>query len=597
MAQSLGRFGVWRHNLRSGDSHWDAQVWQFFGQTPQDRSLGFETLMRSVHADDRATVVSGYKASLRQLGRHAHRYRMSGADSQYRPVRSVWEVRPGDDGQPATVWGILLDDTEAVQQAQRFDDTTAQFDLAIGLAGVAIWQHDLASGTVHSNDLGWSLLGLPPQPQGRQTAELAALLHPPDLAPLHQQVQREAAHPPQAAQHPAEPPIDLGARWRHADGHWCYLLTRRVPRRNAQGELVGHVGVALDLSERFDQQQHALALAQRLEMATAAAGVGVWNLQLSDPPMLLWDDQMRSLHGLARDTPAPSMADYVQRHVHADDRDSVRNNLALLLRRREGLLEMDLRVVCPDGRVRRLATRSSISGDEGQRTLHGVMLDVTERHASEERLRQAHERATLAARGAGIGTWESDADALQGWWDEQMFRLRGREPRSTIVTAAEMQDWLHPADRDGHVRHLKSALDGDSPTNQEFRVVWPDGRVRWLASRSTPVRDENGRTVRRIGINWDVTDARQTAAIRQERLLAQRESQAKSRFLARISHELRTPMNAVLGFSQLLLAETAPGQAPDPATWRRRVEHVQASGEHLLALIDDVLELSSLESG
>ena len=370
-----------------------------------------------------------------------------------------------------------------------------------------------------------------------------------------------------------------------------------MPRRNARGALVGHVGVALDLSDRFEQQQRALALAQRLEMATAAAGVGVWNVQLSDPPLAHWDGQMRALHGIAPDEPPPSLTDYLLRHVHPDDRDSVASSLRLLLRRREGLLDLDLRVLCPDGQVRRLATRSSISGEAGQRTLHGVMLDVTERHATEQRLRQAHERAALAARGAGIGTWESDADALHGCWDEQMFRLRGREPRSTPVPAAEMQGWLHPADRDGHVRHLRSALDDDAPTNQEFRVIWPDGSVRWLASRSTPVRDQSGRTVRRIGINWDVTDAREAAASRQDRLLAQRESQAKSRFLARISHELRTPLNAVLGFSQLMLAETARGQSPNPATWRRRVEHVQASGEHLLALIDDVLELSSLESG
>ena len=597
MAQALGRFGVWRRNLRTGVGHWDAQVWQFFGLAPQAQPPGLDRLVRLMHADDRQSAIQGYKASLQQLGRHSHRYRLKGDDGQYRPVRSIWEVRAGDDGLPATAWGILLDDTEAVQLAQTFDATTAQLDLAITLAGVAIWQHDRATGQVYSNDLGWSLLGLPPQPQGRPAAELAALLHPDDLATLCEQLQQETQPRPPSARRAPEGPIDLGVRWRQADGPWRCLLTRRVPRRDAQGELIGHVGVALDLSERFDQQQHALALAQRLEMATAAAGVGVWNVQLSNPPVAHWDDQMRSLHGLAPEHPAPSMADYIQCHVHPDDRDSVNNSLALLLRRREGLLEMDLRVVCPDGRVRRLATRSSISGDAGQRNLHGVMLDVTERYATEERLRQAHERAALAARGAGIGTWESDVDAQQGWWDEQMFRLRGREPRSTAVAATEMQDWLHPADRDGHIRHLKAALDGDSATNQEFRVVWPDGSVRWLASRSTPVRDESGRTVRRIGINWDVTDAREAAASRQERLLAQRESQAKSRFLARISHELRTPLNAVLGFSQLLLAETAPGQSPDPTTWRRRVEHVQASGEHLLALIDDVLELSSLESG
>jgi hypothetical protein len=154
--------------------------------------------------------------------------------------------------------------------------------------------------------------------------------------------------------------------------------------------------------------------------------------------------------------------------------------------------------------------------------------------------------------------------------------------------------WLHPPDREVQARAMQAAMDKDAPTNIEFRVVLPDGSLRWLASRSAPVRDEHGRTVRRIGINWDITDQRNAAAAREERLAVQRESQAKSRFLARISHELRTPLNAVLGFSQLLLAD---GGVPDPATWRRRVEHVLASGEHLLALIDDVLELSSLESG
>ena len=315
---------------------------------------------------------------------------------------------------------------------------------------------------------------------------------------------------------------------------------------------------------------------------------------------------MRALHGMAPDEGPPSLTDYLLRHVHPDDRDSVGSSLRLLLQRREGLLDLDLRVVCPDGQVRRLATRSSISGEARRRTLHGVMLDVTERHAAEERLRQAHERAALAAGGAGIAIWESgefgesgefDAKPLHGWWDEKVFRLRGREPRSTPVPVSEMIEWLHPADRGDQLRHQQAAVAGDWAANHEFRVVWPDGSVRWLASRSAPVRDESGRTVRRIGINWDVTDAREAAASRQERLLAQRESQAKSRFLARINHELRTSLNAVLGFSQLMLAEAEPGQSPDPAFWRRRAEHVQASSEHLLALIDDVLELSSLESG
>ena len=124
--------------------------------------------------------------------------------------------------------------------------------------------------------------------------------------------------------------------------------------------------------------------------------------------------------------------------------------------------------------------------------------------------------------------------------------------------------------------------------------MWPDGQVRWLASRSVEIRAGGGR--RRIGLNWDVTDKRNAEAARRDREIALGESRAKSRFLARMSHELRTPLNAVLGFAQLLLAEEAGTDAGTQAR-RRRVEHIRSAGQHLLALINDVLDLSSLESG
>ena len=519
-----------------------------------------------------------------------------------------WDLRALRDGIRGALTGPAVQDSAvppgALDTPYPLDTAQARFDMASTLAGVGIWQHDAATGLLHCNRLGWSLLGLPAQPDGLALGALASRLHPEDLVAVMAQLaglspadgsntRTPTVDAPACAR---DDPIELGARCRHSDGRWRYLLTRRVSRRDDDGQLLGHVGVVLDLSDRFDQQQLALALAQRLEMATAAAGVGIWSVELGspagEPDPVHWDEQMRALHGLDADTPAPDLPAYIARWVVEADRASVAESMATLLQRREGLLDLDLRILRPDGRVRRLASRSTVSGVAGQRHLHGVMLDVTDRHSTEDQLRQANERAALAARGAGIGTWESDAVASVGWWDAQMFRLRGRAPIAGPVPADQMLAWLHPADRDTYSINLQSALQADAPTNSEFRVVLPDGSLRWLASRSTPVRDEQGRTVRRIGINWDITDVRNAAAVREERQLAQRESQAKSRFLARISHELRTPLNAVLGFSQLLMAEGA-----DPATWPRRVAHIQASGEHLLALIDDVLDLSSLQSG
>jgi CheY-like chemotaxis protein len=130
-----------------------------------------------------------------------------------------------------------------------------------------------------------------------------------------------------------------------------------------------------------------------------------------------------------------------------------------------------------------------------------------------------------------------------------------------------------------------------TPLAYDFRVVWSDGSVHWLASRSTPILDDAGRVVRRIGVNWDITEVKNAEQAQRERELALRESQAKSQFMARMSHELRTPLNAILGFSQLLLAANDAG---DRATQREKLEKVQGAGLQLLSLVDGVLELSGL---
>ena len=140
----------------------------------------------------------------------------------------------------------------------------------------------------------------------------------------------------------------------------------------------------------------------------------------------------------------------------------------------------------------------------------------------------------------------------------------------------------------------EDALASDQASAYEFRVRLPDGSHRWLASRSAVIRDANGLPVRRVGVNWDVTEAKQAELVRQQAVLAEREVQAKSQFLSRMSHELRTPLNAVLGFTQLLQVEAIEATSSSQAV---KLGHIRAAGEHLLALINDVLDLSSLESG
>jgi hypothetical protein len=104
---------------------------------------------------------------------------------------------------------------------------------------------------------------------------------------------------------------------------------------------------------------------------------------------------------------------------------------------------------------------------------------------------------------------------------------------------------VHPDDLSVVLEGSPDAEAALLPMAYEFRIRLPDGSYRWLASRSAPVLDEFGRQVRRVGVNWDITESKSAEMARQHAELAEREIQAKSQFLSRMSHELRL-LNAVL---------------------------------------------------
>jgi PAS domain S-box-containing protein len=372
-------------------------------------------------------------------------------------------------------------------------------------------------------------------------------------------------------------------------------MTRRVVQRAADGTPLAFVGVALDVTQRIETQRRTEALKRRFELAAHSAGIGHWVLE-KGADRGVWSERLREAFGLPADAPVPCWDDLLRDHIHPEDRGQVGQEFSNWVRSGGESHTWALRALRPDGTVRHLVTHSLIEKDGPTPLLFGVVIDVTQRQEAERALRSALERAALAARGAGLATWEIDQQTGQVFWDEQMWLLRGHPPQQRAMTDAERMACVHPDDRSLIYSRLAFAMNNGLPFEQEFRVVWPDGQVRWLATRSVAMRDEHTGAQRRIGVNWDTTDKRSAEAARRERELALGESQAKSKFLARMSHELRTPLNAVLGFSQLLLAEETGGD-PASASRRRRVDHIHAAGRHLLRLINDVLDLSSLESG
>ncbi|MEY4564316.1 MAG: hypothetical protein RLZZ618_3593 [Pseudomonadota bacterium] len=579
-AQDFGRLGIWERKLPLGEGVWDRHMYRFFGLPVGSGVPDFEEVARRIHPDDRPG--QRYRASAHAPGKYSSRYRIVAPGQPIRHVHAQWEVKLGLSGTPELVTGIMVDDTEVYELAESFNKTSAQLKMAVELGNIAIWRHDLKLNRIFYNDRAFEIIDVKPRPEGLSLEEVRAMIHPDDIAEVNAAAARSLN---------SDRPVDMEARYRRRDGTWRYVLTRRMVRRDDTGQPVEFFGVALDVSEQVEQNRHATEMTKRLEIAAAASGMGIWS---RDPVTRKaeWNSQMFAIVGRDLAAGLPSRHEWVETIIHPADRAQMRNAHADMLASNGMTIEHEYRITRPDGEVRWLVNRSRHEVRNGLSMLFGITMDVTDRARTEAALREANERIALAARGAGIGTWERDLKTDRMQWDPQMYLLHGLQPDCGVPVETLRRTLVHADD----AARLREAIDTSVRERRmstcEFRAVMPDGSFRWLALRSVPIVDEAGQPERQLGVNWDIHERVMAEAERQDRVIAERESEAKSQFLARMSHELRTPLNAVLGFAQLL--QLTPALTDDQLG---KVAHIHSAGEHLLSLINDVLDLSSMEHG
>ncbi|MBL8643320.1 MAG: PAS domain S-box protein [Rhodospirillaceae bacterium] len=235
---------------------------------------------------------------------------------------------------------------------------------------------------------------------------------------------------------------------------------------------------------------------------------------------------------------------------------------------------------------------TNFNGDE---EFIGIIQDLSERHRAEERLRD-NEHLLNAAQTIGmIGHWVWHMDTGVIEWSEEMCRIVGYPPDDRILRGHRMEKHVHPDDVKVFRSMLDQIRDGSPAQSHEFRLIRVDGELRTVIGRAMPIHATTGRGERLIGTIQDITEAKaRENALRRESVKAEAANRAKTLFLANMSHELRTPLNAILGFAQLLSIGTRGGLNGDQKEY---VNSIMRGGEHLLRLINDVLDLSRIDSG
>jgi PAS domain S-box-containing protein len=168
-----------------------------------------------------------------------------------------------------------------------------------------------------------------------------------------------------------------------------------------------------------------------------------------------------------------------------------------------------------------------------------------------------------------------------------------------VKPAESSFDWwfqnLHPEDRDRMLETLAKGLKEGGYT-AEYRVRHRDGTYRWIMDSNHVVRDAVGEPQEIAGVWTDISEHKEEQELRRrledKAAEAQAANRAKSAFLSTMSHEIRTPMNAILGYAQLMARDPSLG-----ADAKKHLEIIGRSGEHLLGLINDVLDMSKIEAG
>ena len=208
-----------------------------------------------------------------------------------------------------------------------------------------------------------------------------------------------------------------------------------------------------------------------------------------------------------------------------------------------------------------------------------------ERRRAEEALRASEERLRLALDAGGMGAYDWNVGTGELVWSEQLERLHGLAPGTFGRTFDAALSRVHPDDRELFRLAAADALEAGTKNQIEYRTVWPDGSVHWLVGKGDVLRDAVGRALRLTGVVMDVDGRKRLEA-------AQAANRAKDEFLATLSDELRTPLSAILGWTQLLR-----GGKLDEAGVARALGTIEHNAKLQVQLIEGLLDVSRLITG
>jgi PAS domain S-box-containing protein len=362
-----------------------------------------------------------------------------------------------------------------------------------------------------------------------------------------------------------------------------FLLRLRRSREEVRKLNIGLEQRVLERTVELRQNQQWLAEAQRI------SHVGSWEYDIARDKHI-WSDELFRIYEI---DPAMQEASYRGRidSIHPDDSEAFER--AYFEARRTGApYQSEHRLLCADGRIKHVFERGETfcSAFGSQLYMVGMIQDITERKQMEAELRASHDFLDSVIDSVSDPIFVKDRQHSWTLLNEAFCSFIGH-PREALIGKSDF-DFFSKEQADVFWEKDELVFNSEICNLNEEKFTSSNGEEHYIQTKKTPFASHDGRQML-VGVIRDITDRKHYEEAREVALAeAQRLANLRSEFIAHMSHELRTPLNGILGYAQILARDGKLDEKQQAS-----VAVINHSGEHLLALIEDILDLARIESG
>ncbi|MCG3115827.1 MAG: PAS domain S-box protein [Candidatus Manganitrophus sp. SA1] len=332
------------------------------------------------------------------------------------------------------------------------------------------------------------------------------------------------------------------------------LHTRKIPLYDKEGRPLYLLGISEDITERKRAEDALRESKERFQLATRATNDVIWDWDLITNA-LWWSENFAPLLGLRLEEIQPGAESWTDR-IHPDDKRRILSDVHEAIDRGGQFWSGEYRFRRGDGTYATVLDRGYIVRDEAGAPVRmiGAMMDNTERRRAEENLRQSEERFRQVAESIREVFWMTSTDKNEMIYVSPAYQeVWGVSPRKLYEEPRAWLDTIHPEDRARVIAAFPKQATGEY--DLQYRIIRPDGSIRWIRDRAFPIRNAAGAVYRVAGIAEDITERKQDEEALQRAYKDLKETQAYllqsekmaslGQMAAGVAHEINNPIGFV----------------------------------------------------